>query len=254
MKLWTPALRGNRVRNLFIIFGWWFGLSSLALAEAPISLMSTPSGDISTNMTALLMVTLLAMGTTIIFTATPFLRIVIVFGILRQASGLTTAPSNKVLSAMALVLTFYIMKPTINEIQEQAIVPFQAGLINELAAVDVGSQILKSFMLDHTRASHLERMLLLSGEEFTTREDVPFDIVWISFVISEIETALKIGFFLYLAFVAVDLITGAVLMSLGMMMLSPMVVSLPIKILLFVMVDGWLRVVESLASSFFLGG
>ncbi len=218
------------------------------------SLLQTPSGDVSTNMTALTLVTLLLSLTTLVITATPFLRIVIVFGILRQASGLTTAPSNKVLSAMALVLTFYIMTPTLNQLQREVVAPFQSGQVSQQEAIGAGAQIMKEFMLNHTKKTHLERMLTLSGEEFTTKEDVTFSTVWISFVISEIETALKIGFFLYLAFLAVDLITGSILMSLGMMMLSPMVVSLPIKILLFVMVDGWLRVVESLANSFFLGG
>lgn len=248
------ALKGCVVNRFLTIAVLLFLNAPSALASSgQISLLQSDGGGISTNMTALIVVTMLAMIPTFIFTASPFLRIVIVFGILRQASGLTTAPSNKVLAAMALVVSMYIMKPTFTEIHEKAILPFESGQMTELQAIDAGGQVLKSFMLRHTKKKHIERMLENSGEEFTTKEEIAFDVVWISFMISEIETALKIGFMLYLPFLAVDLITGSILMSLGMMMLSPMVVSLPIKILLFVTVDGWLLTVDGLANSYVVG-
>ncbi|WP_210498407.1 flagellar type III secretion system pore protein FliP [Vibrio crassostreae] len=225
---------------------------SIANASSIPILTGSDGTSVSASMSALILMTVMTMIPTIIFTMSPFLRISIVLSMLRQATGLSTVPTNKVLAAISLVLTLFIMNPVLDKINQDAIQPFSNNEIEITEAVERGIAPLKTFMLNQTKKEHLEKFLEMSGKEFTTKEDVNLFVVWASFVTSEIQTALKIGFFIYLPFVLVDLLTAAVLMSLGMMMVSPMIISLPIKVLIFVIIDGWMNVIDSLAKSFFM--
>lgn len=241
-----------------IIYALLLLLPSLASAQG-IELLTMESGQdggasFSTSISAILFTVVLAMIPTIFITMTPFLRITIVLSLMRQALGLNTTPSNKVIASMALVVTIFIMAPVLEVVNEKAIQPLQAGDITTEQAVIEGAKPLRSFMLNQTRVEHLEKFVKMSGSEFTTKEEVEFHVIVAAFITSEIQTALKIGFFIFLPFIIIDLVVSSVLMSMGMMMVSPMIISLPFKIVLFVAVDGWLLIVDGLASSFFLGG
>ncbi len=184
---------------------------------------------------------------------TSFTRILIVLAILRQALGLPTTPSNQVLIGLALFLTFFIMAPVFDQINRQAIQPYMNDeMVFQDAAVEA-SKPLKKFMLGQTRESDLALFANMSGtKELQTPEDVPLKILVPAFVTSELKTAFQIGFLLFIPFLIIDLVVASVLMSMGMMMLSPMIISLPFKIMLFVLVDGWSLIMGTLASSFYV--
>lgn len=219
-----------------------------------IDLLNVSDSGVSASMSGLILISLLTVAPVIIITMTPFLRITIVLSILRQAMGLTTVPTNKVISALSLVLAMYIMNPVLQKINDDAITPYRDGKISIEEVVSLSLPTLKNFMLDQTKKENVEVFLDKAGVKAESREDIPFHVAWISFVTSEITTALKIGFYIYLPFVAVDLIVAGTLMSLGMMMVSPMIISTPIKILLLVAVDGWLNLSSTLTNTFFFGG
>lgn len=234
----------------------FFALMSLfpSLSQASeIALLSNSSGEtLSTNLTALLFVTMLGLAPIAFTTMTPFLRFIIVFSVLRQATGLATVPTNKVLTAIAIAVSLFIMTPVLDSVQTKALQPFQAGEIEFLEVTAILKTELEGFMLNQTREVYIQKVLELSGSERVNKEDLPFSVIWLSFMLSEIQTALTIGFLIYLPFLAIDLVVSTVLMSLGMMMVSPMIIALPIKILLFVKVDGWMKIIESTAKSFYM--
>jgi flagellar biosynthetic protein FliP len=183
---------------------------------------------------------------------TSFTRIVVVFAILRQAIGLQQTPSNQMLIGLALFLTFFIMSPVFYEVNEKAIQPYIAEEILPLEAIDLAIAPFKTFMLAQTREDDLNMFIEIAGEEgqIQTPEDVPLNILLPSFVTSELKTAFQIGFLLFIPFLIIDLVVASILMAMGMMMLSPIIISLPFKIMLFVLVDGWAMVMGSVASSF----
>lgn len=247
------------------IFKLVFSLLSLSLFSARVSaaapdlqLITSTSTELGTSygasLTMLMLMTLLAFVPIVFMTMTPFLRLTIVLSIMRQALGLNTTPNTKVIVAISVVLSLFIMDPVISEINKVAYQPFSKGDITLDIAMDKGVQPLKQFMLNHTYPDYLEKFLQMSGEEYTTKEAVPLTVLWVAFMSSEIQTALTIGFFIFLPFIVVDLLVASVLMSLGMMMVSPIMISLPVKILLFVMVDGWMLIVDGLSKSFFTAG
>ena len=183
---------------------------------------------------------------------TAFTRIVIVLSILRQAIGAGQTPPNQVLVGLALFLTLFVMAPVIDKIRTEAVVPYMAGSIDTSAALEHGVAPLKSFMLEQTRESDIATFVRISGGSgFERPQDVPLTLLVPAFVTSELKTAFQIGFLLFIPFVIIDLVVASVLMSMGMMMLSPVLISLPFKIMLFVLVDGWTLVMGSLASSFY---
>lgn len=234
-------------------------MTSTAHASTPdLKLLTTTATDAGTSygasLTALILMTLLAFLPMVIMTMTPFLRITIVLTIMRQALGLNTTPNSKVIVCISMALSLFIMNPVIKEIGTTAYDPFSKGEITLDIAMERGIKPIKSFMLNHTMPSYLETFLQMSGEEYTTKEEVPLAVLWVAFISSEIQTGLTIGFFIFLPFIVVDLLVASVLMSLGMMMVSPIMISLPVKILLFVMVDGWMLIIDGLSKSFFLGG
>ena len=199
----------------------------------------------------LVVLTLLTVLPGILLTVTGFARILIVLGFLRTALGTPTVPPNQVLVGIAFFLSLFVMAPTINEVKTTAIDPYMAHRIDEKTAFERGLVPMRSFMFAQTRDSDLALMVKLSGTERPkTRADVPTVVLIPAFILSELKTAFQIGFLLFLPFLVIDMVVSSTLMSMGMMMLPPVLVSLPFKILLFVLVDGWSLVVEGIVNSF----
>lgn len=198
----------------------------------------------------LVLMTLLSVAPGIIMLMTSFLRIIIVLGFLRSAMGLQTSPPNQILVGLAAFLTFFLMMPVGDRIYNDAIVPLQAKQITSTEAMDRAAKPLSEFMLKQTRPSDIEFFLGLSQSSQVTADDLPMSVLIPSFVLSELRTAFQMGFLLFLPFLVVDFVVATVLMSMGMMMMPPVIVSLPFKILLFVLVDGWYLLIQSLVTSF----
>ena len=194
--------------------------------------------------------TLLAVAPSLMIMMTCFTRIVIVMSFLRTALALQQAPSNQLLIAFSLFLTFFIMGPVFEDINETALKPYSDGQITSQQAIDVGADRMREFMLKQTRPKDVEFFLGLSRIGPTTLENVPLRVVIPSFVLSELTTAFHMGFFLFLPFILIDFVVAIVLMSLGLMFLPPTMISMPMKLLLFVLADGWTLLVKSLVDSF----
>jgi flagellar biosynthetic protein FliP len=182
---------------------------------------------------------------------TSFTRILIVFSLLRQALGLTTMPPNIVLIGLSFFLTLFIMNPVFENIYQKAYQPYTAGKMNFSQAVDVGSVPLKEFMLKQTRRDDLNLFAKMYGKPINDREDVPMTVLIPAFAISEIKTGFLIGFVIYLPFLAIDFAVASILTSLGMVMVSPMMFSLPLKLIVFALADGWTLLSLSLVQSYF---
>ena len=205
----------------------------------------------SLSLQILLLMSALTILPSLLLGMTSFTRIVIVMSILRQALGTQQTPPNQVLISLALFLTFFIMAPTFTNIYETIGVPYMNGDIQTPLALTQASNEIKTFMVTNTRESDLSMFAEIAGSNsFYSKEDVPFSIALPAFITSELKTAFQIGFLLFLPFLVIDMVVASVLMSLGMMMLSPMLIALPFKILLFVLVDGWSMTVGSLVSTF----
>tara|TARA_B100000459_G_scaffold62047_1_gene33834 strand:+ start:207 stop:980 length:774 start_codon:yes stop_codon:yes gene_type:complete len=194
--------------------------------------------------------TLLAVAPSLMIMMTCFTRIVIVMSFLRTALALQQAPSSQLLIAFSLFLTFFIMGPVFEDINETALKPYSDGQITSQQAIDVGADRMREFMLKQTRPKDVEFFLGLSRIGPTTLENVPLRVVIPSFVLSELTTAFQMGFFLFLPFILIDFVVAIVLMSLGLMFLPPTMISMPMKLLLFVLADGWTLLVKSLVDSF----
>ena len=189
----------------------------------------------------------------LLFTVTGFPRILIVLGFIRQGLGTPTAPPNQVLVGIAFFLTLFVMSPTIKEIKTEAYDPLQKGAITQEVAFKKAEAPLREFMFNQTRDKDIALFVRLSGEKVSdvkTRRDVPTQVLIPAFIISELKTAFQIGFLIFLPFLIIDLVVSSTLMSMGMMMLPPVFISLPFKILLFILVDGWNLVTSSLVQSF----
>ena len=206
----------------------------------------------SLTLQVLILMTAITFLPAIVLMMTSFTRIVIVLTLLRQAIGAGTSPPNQVLIGLALFLTLFVMGPVIDRINTDAVQPYMAGTLEGTVALEKGVAPLKSFMLEQTRESDIATFVRIAGQQaYNTPEEVPLRILVPAFVTSELKTAFQIGFMIFIPFVIIDLVVASVLMSMGMMMLSPMMISLPFKIMLFVLVDGWTLVVSTLASSFY---
>ena len=206
----------------------------------------------SLSIQILVLMTLLTLLPAAILSTSAFVRIIIVLSILRQALGTAQTPPNQVLLGVALFLTFFVMAPVIGDIHQGAAQPYIDGEISAEVAIEKGLQPLRAFMLNQTRDSDLALFASIAGRTDIVSADLaPMSIVIPSFMVSELKTAFQIGFLVFIPFLVIDLVVSSVLMSMGMMMLSPMLISLPFKIMLFVMVDGWALVLGTLASSFF---
>ncbi|HEU5081191.1 MAG TPA: flagellar type III secretion system pore protein FliP [Opitutaceae bacterium] len=209
-------------------------------------------GDVSVAIQIVIVMTLLTLAPSMVILMTSFTRIVIVLGFVRTALGVPAAPSNQIIIGLSLFLTFFLMGPVVDRVNNEAIQPYMAGSITSSVAFDRASVPLKDFMLKQTRTRDLEFFLELGRFGPTSVNDLPMRVVIPAFVISELQTAFQMGFLLFLPFLVIDFLVSSVLMALGMMMMPPTVVALPFKLLLFVLVDGWHLVVKSLVQSFTL--
>lgn len=206
---------------------------------------------LSFSIQLLLVMSLLTILPAIVLMMTSFLRILVVLSILRQALGLQGSPPTQVLVGLSLFLSLFVMAPTLDAVNVLAIEPYSAGTLSADAAIASAGEAFHAFMLAQTREANLIMFADIANVDgFENPDDIPFSILLPAFVTSELETAFQIGFMLFLPFLVIDLVVASVLMSLGMMMLSPTIISLPFKLLLFVLVDGWSLLMGSLAMSF----
>jgi len=208
-------------------------------------------GTLSMSLQLLLVMGLLTILPSLVLMMTSFTRILVVLAILRQALGLQQSPPNQVLIGLSLFLSLFIMAPTLDKVNANAIQPYSAGTINAEQAIAAAGTQFHGFMIRQTREHDLSMFAdIAHAPKFANSADVPFSILLPAFVTSELKTAFQIGFMLFLPFLVIDLVVSSVLMSLGMMMMSPTIISLPFKLLLFVLIDGWALLMGSLASSF----
>lgn len=208
-------------------------------------------GGTSTAIQIVILLTVLSLLPSILIMMTSFTRLIIVFALLRQAVGVQYAPPNQVVVGMALFLTFFIMFPTFQTMNDEAFTPYKDGDISQTTALAKASEPLKAFMLKNVRKKDLKLFMKITGEqEIQNKDAVPFHVLVPAFVTSELKTAFQIGFLIYLPFLVIDMVVASVLMSMGMMMLPPVMISLPFKLMLFVLADGWYLLVGSLVKSF----
>ena len=222
-----------------------------ALDRAFGAMGGTDGPGMSLSLQLLLVMGLLTILPSLVLMMTSFTRILVVLAILRQAIGLQQSPPNQVLVGLALFLSLFVMAPTLEQVNTAAIAPYAAGTVNAEQAIQAGGREFHQFMIRQTRERDLAMFAAMAkAPKFARAEDVPFSILLPAFVTSELKTAFTIGFMLFLPFLVIDLVVSSVLMALGMMMMSPTIVSLPFKLLLFVLVDGWALLMGSLAASF----
>lgn len=219
------------------------------------AITSTPSGGggttYSLTIQTLVLLTALTFLPAVVLMMTSFTRIVIVLSLLRHAMGTQTAPPNQILIGLSLFLTFFVMAPTLDRVYEEAYVPLAENRINIMQAGENAAVPLRAFMLKQTRESDIALFAGIAGiEKIATPDDIPLRILIPSFVISELKTAFQIGFVLFIPFLIIDMVVASILMSMGMMMMSPIMVALPFKLMLFVLVDGWNLIIGSLIRSF----
>jgi flagellar biosynthetic protein FliP len=251
------------LRSLTIlgIVGGAMLVAQTAMAQDPLSMTAVRVGQDDTGATTyslslqiLALMTALTILPSIVLGMTSFTRIIIVLSILRQALGTQQTPPNQVLIAIALFLSFAIMTPILSEIYDTAITPYLAEEMSADEALALGTTLLTDFMVANT---HEDTLLMFSDlaedGDYTDVADIPLSVILPAFITSELKTAFQIGFLIFLPFLVIDMAIASILMSLGMMMLSPMLISLPFKLLLFVLVDGWSMTVGSLAATFALG-
>ncbi len=210
------------------------------------------NGELNGALRIFLTLTLIAIAPTIIIMMTSFTRIIIVLHFTRADLNTQTAPPNQVLIGLALILTFFIMEPTIVQINEQAIQPFEAGEITQEEAFEAGIQPLREFMYPQTQVKDVQLFMDIAGREWDGRNaSIPLSVLLPSFILSELRIAFWIGFMIYIPFIVIDMVVASTLMSMGMMMLPPTTISMPFKILLFTLADGWGLVIGNLVQTFY---
>jgi len=207
-------------------------------------------GEDTQTIDIVILLTLLTLLPSIVIMLTGFTRIVIVLSFIRNALGMQTTPPNQVIIGLALFLTLFVMQPAVSEIYEDAYKPYSAGEITQSEFIEISTVPLREFMLKQTYSSDLEFFIGMSGATVETLDDVPMKVLIPAFITSEIKHAFQIGFFIYIPFIVIDMVVSSTLMAMGMMMLPPAMISLPFKVMIFVLVDGWQLVIGSLVSSF----
>ncbi len=242
---------------LALLAGLFFIMADASAAPLELPKISIEMGDqgepgqVVGTIKIMVLLTVIMLAPSILITMTSFTRIVIVFFFLRQAMSTQQSPPNTVLIGLAMFLTFFIMKPVLTEINDTALQPYLEGTVTQEQALESASTPIKGFMLSQTREADLALFFRISkSPKPNSVADVPFHIAVPSFIISELKTAFQIGFLIYLPFLILDMVIASVLMAMGMMMLPPVIISLPFKIMLFVLIDGWNLIVGSLVKSF----
>lgn len=209
------------------------------------------SGSVSSPIKIILFLTVISLAPSILIMMTSFTRIIVVLHFVRAALGTQTTPPNQILVGLALFLTFFIMWPTFTQINETAIQPLDAGEITMEQALEIGQKPIREFMYGQTQTKDLELFVDISGETYDSYDDVPMTTLIPAFIISELRAAFIIGFLIYIPFIVIDMVVASVLMSMGMMMLPPTTISLPFKILLFILADGWDLVIGGVVKTFY---
>lgn len=230
----------------FVADGWAIPLPTIQLGMED----SNSPEKVSSAIQVLILLTVLTLAPSILIMTTSFSRIVIVLSFLRQAMGTQQTPPNQILVGLALFLTTFVMGPVWSEINEKALQPYLGEKLSQGEALQVAQIPIKRFMLRQTREKDLALFVNISGQKPATKEDAELRAVIPAFIISELKTAFQIGFMIYIPFLILDMVVASVLLSMGMMMLPPVLISLPFKLMLFVMVDGWYLTVGSLMKSF----
>lgn len=246
---------------LFILLCLSIGtFSGFAYAEdlsmSALKLTTNPDGtqEYSVTLQILIFMTALSFIPAAVIMMTSFTRILVVMAILRQAIGLQSTPSNQVVVGLTLFMTLFIMTPVYNEINARAIQPYIQEELTSVEALERAKVPLRAFMLEQTRIKDLDTLANMAGiDQVDEPTDLPMTVIVPAFVISELKTAFQIGFMLFIPFLIIDLVVASILMAMGMMMLSPMIVSLPFKLMLFVLVDGWNLVIGTIATSYGMG-
>lgn len=218
-----------------------------------IGIAAGDGSDLASVLQMLLVLTIISLAPSILIMLTSFTRIIIVLHFIRTAMGTQTVPPNQIMTGLALFLTLFIMAPTFQEINETALKPLSNSEISAQEAFDRGVVPIRNFMLNQTPDKDLRTFVGLAGieDEIESYDDIPLTVLIPSFIISELRIAFTIGFLIYLPFIVIDMVVASTLMSMGMMMLAPTIISLPFKVLLFVMVDGWNLVIENLVRTFY---
>lgn len=210
------------------------------------------NGQVNGTLRILITLTLIALAPTLLIMLTSFTRIIIVLHFTRAALNTQTAPPNQVLIGLALFLTFFIMRPTITTVYEEAVVPFENGEITQEEFFEEGLAPLREFMYGQTQRKDVSLFFEISGQEWDgTLEGIPTEILIPSFIVSELRTAFIIGFYIYIPFIVIDMVVASALMGMGMMMLPPTTISMPFKILLFILADGWSLIIGNLVKTFY---
>ena len=221
-----------------------------ALSAVTVTTNTAGEQEYSVTLQVLAFMTALSFIPAMLILMTSFTRIVVVMSILRQAMGLQQTPSNQVINGIALFLTFFIMAPVFDRVNETAIQPYLNDNMTITKALDNAKKPMMAFMLSQTRLKDLDMFMEIADVQADKPEDVPIRVLIPAFVTSELKTAFQIGFMIFIPFLIIDLVVASILMAMGMMMLSPMIISLPFKLMLFVLVDGWNLIMGSLANSF----
>ena len=248
----SKILKPTIILALILVSGPVFAQTGMPV----VNMVDNGNGNTEYSLTLqlLALMTALTLLPSIILMMTSFVRIIIVMSLLRQALGTAQTPPNQVLLGLALFLTIFIMSPVITTVYEDAVQPYSEGIISFEAALDAAEIPVRGFMLNQTRETDIEMFAEIArNSDIETAADVPFTTLVPAFITSELKSAFTIGFLIYIPFIVIDLVVASVLMSMGMMMLSPMMISMPFKLMLFVLVDGWSLIMGSLTSSFVIG-
>lgn len=249
-------LNKHNLLQVIVLFAGLIALPAFAQKSGFPAFTSSSNADgsatYSLSLQTLILLTSLTFLPAVVLMMSSFTRIIIVLSLLRLALGTQSSPPNQVLLGLALFLTFFIMSPVIDRVYNEAYLPFSQDKINIMEAADKASVPLKAFMLHQTREADLALFVEISNsEEIESRDKVPLKILVPAYITSELKTAFQIGFVIFIPFLIIDLVVSSVLMAMGMMMLSPMIISLPFKLMLFVLVDGWHLIIGSLTQSFY---
>lgn len=246
----------DRIKKIFLFITC---LMMTQMANAAISLPKITVGmqnasspqEFSQGVQVLILLTVLTLAPSIVVMTTAFIRIVIVLALTRQAIGASSLPPNQVLVSLALILTFFVMSPTISKINETAYQPYMKNLITQEQALNNAVKPMRDFMFKQTKEEELALFVKLAKlERPKNKDDVPTYVLIPSFILSELKTAFKIGFVIFLPFLVIDLVVASVLVSMGMMFLPPTTIAMPFKLIMFVMVDGWYLITKSLIEGF----
>ena len=250
-------MTSKMLRLVTIVLAWLVLLGPLSASAAELPLLSLTTNESgsqtwSLNIRILVLMTVLTLIPALVLSMTSFTRIIVVLAIMRQALGTQQTPSNNILLGLAVFLSLFVMAPVLEQSYKEGLGPYLDDQIDEQTALERGSAPLLRFMVEQTRETDIELFANIAGvDHIESPEATPFKILVPAFVISELKTAFQIGFLIFIPFVVIDLVVASVLMSMGMMMLSPMIISLPFKIMLFVLVDGWALISATLVSSFY---